>query len=37
VKGKDSIGIAITLNNIGNVYQLQGSYTQALEYYEKGL
>jgi tetratricopeptide (TPR) repeat protein len=37
VKGKDSISIATTLNNIGLVCDAQNNYPKALEYYEKCL
>jgi class 3 adenylate cyclase/tetratricopeptide (TPR) repeat protein len=33
----DKKGIASSLNNIGNIYQDQGNYSRALEYYQKSL
>lgn len=37
VKGKESIDIASTLNNIGLIYYGQGNYPLALEYYQQCL
>jgi len=37
IKGKDSIDVATTLNNIGSVYDSKGDYSKALEYYERCL
>ena len=37
IKGKDSIDVALTLENIGIVYWNQGNYPKALEYYESSL
>jgi hypothetical protein len=37
VKGADSIDVAVTLNNIGTVYQEREEYKKALENYAKSL
>lgn len=37
IKGKNSIDVALTLHNIGSIYQNQGNYPKALEYYESSL
>ena len=37
VKGKDSIDVATTLNNIGSVHDSSGNFNKALEYYERCL
>ncbi len=33
----DKQGIATSLNNIGNIYQEQGDYTKAIDYYTQSL
>jgi tetratricopeptide (TPR) repeat protein len=35
IKGPDSIDVATTLNNIGNVYWTKGDFAKALENYNK--
>ena len=35
--GQDSLDVAASYNNIGNVYDSQGKYEEALEYYQKDL
>jgi tetratricopeptide (TPR) repeat protein len=37
IKGIESIDIALTLHNVGNVYKDQGNYQKALECYMKSL
>ena len=37
LEGHDSLDVAKSYNNIGNVYNRQGKYEEALEYYQKSL
>ena len=37
VSGQDHLDVAASYNNIGNVYDRQGKYEEALEYYQKDL
>ena len=37
VGGQVSLDVAASYNNIGNVYDSQGKYEEALEYYQKDL